>query len=269
MMRLSPIPIKLPKLLVVLTVLIAVVPSVAVADTYWVNISPAGSADEGDGVNFTITMIEPAPGGAPKPVVAGDDGVGVTFRTENISAVGGVDFPIIPPSGGSVTFNEGEVSKQITVATTPDDIIEADETFTVRLDGPINAGGGVVQSCDICTGTATITNDDTATLTISDETQNEGSGVGTTNFNFTVTSPKEVQGGFDLAFAVDDGTATDADDFNVTTTVPVTFAGTVGETQTITVAVSFDDKALTPRQPTTSRRVRPARARSPMTIRLR
>ncbi|MCP3877752.1 MAG: hypothetical protein GY701_05080, partial [Sulfitobacter sp.] len=69
----------------------------------------------------------------------------------------------------------------------------------------------------------------------------EGSGGGFTNFAFTVTLPDAVQGGFDLAFTVNDGTATDADDFNVITPSPLTFAGAAGENYMITVAVIADD----------------------------
>src|SRR5207248_2683108 len=86
--------------------------------------------------------------------------------------------------------------------------------------------------------TGTITNDDSSTLTIDSPTVTEGT-AGTTTLTFTVTSSAAVQGGFTVAFSATDGTA-DGSDYSVTTTSPLTFAGTAGETQTISVNITTD-----------------------------
>jgi len=40
---------------------------------------------------------------------------------------------------GSVTFAPGETTKTISIAILGDNLVEADETFLVRLSGPLNA----------------------------------------------------------------------------------------------------------------------------------
>src|SRR5205809_2829084 len=93
-----------------------------------------------------------------------------------------------------------------------------------------------VQSAAIttgATGTGTITNDDSSVLSISSPTVTEGTG-GTTTLTFTVTSSAAVQGGFTVAFSAADGTA-DTNDYSLSTASPLTFAGTAGETKTISV----------------------------------
>src|SRR5207253_146987 len=84
----------------------------------------------------------------------------------------------------------------------------------------------------------TISDDDTEALTISSPTVTEGTG-GTTTLTFTVTSPKAVQGGFTVAFSAANGTA-NGSDYSVTTASPLTFAGTAGETHTISVDIATD-----------------------------
>src|SRR4029079_1324516 len=84
----------------------------------------------------------------------------------------------------------------------------------------------------------TIANDDTSTLTISSPTVTEGDS-GTATLTFTVHSPTAVQGGFTVAFNVADIT-TDGTDYTVGTQSPLTFTGTAGETQTITINVNGD-----------------------------
>ena len=62
---------------------------------------------------------------------------------------------------------------------------------------------------------------------------------GTANMIFTVTSPSAVQGGFTVAFTLADVT-TNATDHAAFPSGVLTFAGTAGETQTITVVVNGD-----------------------------
>src|SRR5207247_2109063 len=122
---------------------------------------------------------------------------------------------------------------------TTDAIVEADETFTMTL-GAVR-GARATQNAAITTGavgTGTITNDDGSTLTIDNPTVTEGTG-GTTTLTFTVTSSAAVQDGFTVDFSATDGTA-DGSDYSVTTTSPLKFLGTAGETQTISVDITTD-----------------------------
>ena len=52
----------------------------------------------------------------------------------------------------------------------------------------------------------------------------------------------DVQGGLDLAYTTNDGTATTADGDYVDNDASLAFAGTASETQTITVQVNHDAK---------------------------
>ena len=72
--------------------------------------------------------------------------------------------------------------------------------------------------------------------------QDEGNTGGTTQYEFQVTSNGSASGAFDINFTVNDGTATDADDFDVATASPLSFSGSGSETKSIFVDVSHDLK---------------------------
>jgi len=88
----------------------------------------------------------------------------------------------------------------------------------------------------------TITNDDSATLTLAGvaATQNEGTGGTTTDFTFSVTLSSAVQGGFGIAYATSDGTATVANSDYADNDGSLSFTGTTNESKTITVQVNHD-----------------------------
>jgi gliding motility-associated-like protein len=139
---------------------------------------------------------------------------------------------------GTLNFagNDGE-TQTITVTVNDDDVVEIDETFFVTLSN-IEAGGLNITLADP-TGTGTITNDDSATLTIADVAGNEDNGP----ITVTVTVDNEVDGGFTIDLNTADGTATTADsDYTAIAGETLTFAGTVGETQTFTLIPTVDSK---------------------------
>jgi hypothetical protein len=76
----------------------------------------------------------------------------VNFATADGSAVAPGDYVAL---SGVVTFNPGEISKQITIQVVGDLLVEANETYSVNLSSPTNAtiaGAGF--------GLGTITNND-------------------------------------------------------------------------------------------------------------
>ena len=126
------------------------------------------------------------------------------------------------------------------VTVSGDTSIEANETLQLVLS-TLSAGGRNVSFSgggSSLTGTGTINNDDSETLTISSPSVAEGNS-GTVNMVFTVTSSLAVQGGFTVAFTLADVT-TNSTDHAAFPTGPLTFTGTAGETQTITVVVNGD-----------------------------
>ena len=182
------------------------VPALTIADA---------SADEGDGITFTVTLD--------KAVSSGQFYVDPTFTDG--TATKNTDYTV---NTESLDFagTAGE-TQSFTVATTEDAAFEPDETFTVSLT--VTGASETITATDTATGT--IRNDDIApALTIDDASAAEGDEIA-----FTVTLDKAVSGGLTVTPSFTDGTATKGTDY-IENTAALTFAGTAGETQTFTVA---------------------------------
>ena len=80
--------------------------------------------------------------------------VTAAYATTAGSASAGSDFAA---TSGTVTFNPGQTSRQISVTVNGDSTVEADETFTVTLSAPTNT------TLADASATGTIANDDTST----------------------------------------------------------------------------------------------------------
>ena len=182
----------------------------------------AANADEGDALAFTVTLDNAVPGGfTVTPTFTDGTATSGTDYTANTSAL-------------TFTGTAGE-TQTVTVATTDDTDVEDDETFTVGLT--VSNTTHDVTASDTATGT--ITNDDTAptvsaALTIADADADEGNALA-----FTVTLDNAVPDGFTVTPSFTDGTATSGTDYTANTSA-LTFTGTAGETQTVTVATSDD-----------------------------
>jgi len=85
--------------------------------------------------------------------------VGVKFSTADGSALAGTDY--IARTGG-VTFAAGETEKVVTIAVRGDRLVEADETFFLRLSDPVR---GVITDAEAL---GTIRNNDLPRLSIAD-----------------------------------------------------------------------------------------------------
>ncbi|MEZ4616870.1 MAG: Calx-beta domain-containing protein [Caldilineaceae bacterium] len=128
------------------------------------------------------------------------------------------------------------LSQTVTITVTGDQIVEADEAFTVTLS---SATGAVL---DDAIGVGIISNDDSAAVTLTGgPAQSEGDS-GTVIYPFTATLSSAVQDGFALAYTTDDGSATTADGDYRDNDGVLTFAGTLSETQVITVSVTGDTR---------------------------
>ena len=176
-------------------------------------------------------------------------GVSVDYVTGDGSAkTGDGDYN---PAGGTINFTgiPASDSSGVIIQIGEDVKIEADETFSLTLSNIVHSAetGSITAGSP---GTGTITNDDAMALDIYDVSLAEGSGGGFNSFTFQVDSPLAVQDGYKVAFTVNDNSATDADDFDVATASPITFTGSAGESQFITVNVikdnvSEDDETFT------------------------
>lgn len=117
---------------------------------------------------FDVTLSPPAP-----------NVVTVQYATVGGTAVSPADYAA---AADTLTFGVGETSKQISVAIVTDNIDEGDsESFTVQLSNPTNANIGDG------TGTATLTDDDSARLSHGVGPQVLEGSSGTTPATFTVT----------------------------------------------------------------------------------
>ena len=106
---------------------------------------------------------------------------------------------------GTLTFEPGATSKQVTVSVAGDEVVEGDETFTVHLASPTNATIGDAD------GLVTILDDDDQpgtppTLRIGDSAGPEGN-VGTTPATFTVGMDKPSTTAVTVHWATETGTA--------------------------------------------------------------
>ncbi len=165
-----------------------------------------------------------------------DTGLAVDYATSDGTAAAGSDYTA---ASGTLDFSGASGETQtVSVTVAGDQTVELDETFSVLLSN-LAASGRAVTVAD-ASGTGTIVNDDAASISIGDVTLVEGSS-GTSTATFTVTLDSAVQGGFTVDFATVDGTAVAGSDYTATSGT-LTFAGTPGETQTISVAVTADER---------------------------
>jgi hypothetical protein len=107
------------------------------------------STTEGNGgsrtVTVTVTLSNPSTAT-----------VTVAYTTIAVTATAGTDYQT---ASGTLTFNTGQTSQNITLTVLGDRVLEADETFQVKLSAPVNA------TLTDDTGVVTIVNDESALST--------------------------------------------------------------------------------------------------------
>ena len=143
---------------------------VEVEEAPTLNVS-GGSADEGDAVNFAVTLS-----------VASDQQVTVSYTTSSGTATSGTDFTA---TNGTLTFAANETSKTVSVSTADDASDEENETFMLTLSSPTNAKLGD----DTATGTIR-DNDAPPMVRAFDASAPEG---GTVEFTLSLSAPSGKQ----------------------------------------------------------------------------
>ncbi len=138
---------------------------------------------------------------------------------------------------GTVTFSGVSPTATFTLTPTPDNVVEPDETAIITVTSGTGYGIGAP---GVATGT--ITNDDAATLTLSGGITQDETNAGTVSYVFTATLSADVQGGFQVPYTTNDGTATTADNDYTDNDGTFTFTGIAGEIKTFTVLVNGDTK---------------------------
>ena len=172
----------------------------------------AGTAN----ATFTVTLSAPS-----------SQTVTVGFATADGTAVAPGDYAA---TSGTLSFVPGATTQSLNVAINGDSLVEADETFFVTLNSPVNATLADGQ------GQCTITNDDVLpTLSIDDVWVAEGDS-GTVNAVFSVTQ-SSWQPSATVEYQTLDGSAMQMSDY---APAAGTLSFTSGATQTIAVAVMGD-----------------------------
>jgi hypothetical protein len=182
------------------------------------------SVVEGGGAAFQVALSNPV------DVITK---INVTFGGGTATG-GGTDYTSTPIQ---VTFAANSIVSQVlSVPTTPDTTVEADETFTasLALDASTPLTGGRLSTLTD-TAAGTITNDDTAVYTIGDASVVEGGGLA---FQVALSNPVDVITKINVTFG--GGTATGGGTDYTSTAIQITFAANSTTTQALTVPTTPD-----------------------------
>ena len=189
-------------------------------DMSQISVSDQNLAEASTNMTFTVSLDK-----------AGIAPITVDYATSDGTAEAGSDYTSV---SGTLTFASGETSKSVIVPISGDNILEADESFTVTLSNVTGTANLLDGS-----GTGVIENDDAASVTIADVAANEDAGTVTV----TASLNNGVQGGFTVNASTTDATATTTDsDYTAISGEVLTFAGTAGETQTFDITLGVDTK---------------------------
>ncbi|MFH1120176.1 MAG: Calx-beta domain-containing protein, partial [Bacteroidota bacterium] len=195
--------------------------TVTIADNDVATVSIAASdpnaSEPSNNGQYTVTMTS-----------ASDTDTQISYNVSG-TATSGDDFNAL---SGSVTIPAGSLTATIDVVVNDDLILESSETVIATLSA-ITSGNSNITIGLPAAATVTITDNDAASLSIADVTVDESDGTAT----FTVLLTGNVQGGFTIDYATANNTAVQPGDYT-STSGTLTFAGTTGETETITVPIT-------------------------------
>jgi len=191
-------------------------PSISIDPVTYPSEGAAGSSINGA---FVVKLSNPS-----------DRAITVAYATTDGTATAGSDYTAV---SGTLTFNPGETTKNITVQVIGDNTDEIDETFFVNLSNPTNSTVSNGQ------GTGTILDDDGPLISINDVTITEGD-TGTADANFTVTlsaaSPQDVS----VRYATSAFTATSGVDYQRTTNTLLIPAGATSGTIIVKIIGDYE-----------------------------
>ncbi|HEX7168765.1 MAG TPA: Calx-beta domain-containing protein [Acidimicrobiales bacterium] len=167
--------------------------------------------------------------------------VTVLVSTSNQTATAGEDYTAVPST--IVNFAPGATTATVPVTIAPDRKHEVDETFLLNLTTPSGATIGDA------TGTATITDNDTApTVSVSNAEVQEGN-TGTAKLQFTVSLSAPSGRVVTVQYDTSNGTATAGTDYTAktaqTVTIPANTSSVVVEVDVAGDTVDEADETLT------------------------
>ena len=162
--------------------------------------------------------------------------VTVDYSTADVLANDGVDYSGV---SGTVTFQQGQTTRQILIPINGDALTEPSENFVVNLTNVQNALIGDAQ------GQVIIVDDDGGlpgpVLSVDDVAISEGNS-GTTTATFTVSISEAPVGTVAVDIATQDGTARAGEDFNLLSSGPL-FFDAANLSRTVTVEILGDTRS--------------------------
>lgn len=211
------------------------------------NSSAAATIKNDDNAVITVTGLNGAEAGGqaarfifsfPTGIVA-DIPTVINYTLGGTATAGDTDYR--GAVNGIIAIPAGQERVILELPVIDDEIVEDDETISITINS-INSNYINAISLNPILPVVKIIDNDVTTLRISDAIRiNEGNN-GTTQFNFSVTLEKATGDNFTINYTTQDGTTTIIDnDYNETSGV-LSFAGTAGETRTVTVFVNGDLK---------------------------
>ncbi|WP_166830836.1 Calx-beta domain-containing protein [Thalassoroseus pseudoceratinae] len=200
--------------------------------------------DNGEGVMARVSIddvTQNEDAGTIAFTVSLDAPISVPVHVEFTTATDSADASDFTVQTGTITIPANSTSATLVVNVDADMVVERDEQFFVNLSNIQPQTLGVLFADN--QGVGTIVNDDVARLNIDSVSGYEGSD-GTRPFVFTVTSDLAVDRSFTVDFTSFNDPAVPGDPANAADLSfqngTLTFAGTAGETQTITIDVNGD-----------------------------
>lgn len=205
----------------------------------------AGTIKNDDSAAITVTKADGSEGGNPGrfifsfPAGYSSDAETVINYTLGGTATAGADYEGLV--SGAVTIPAGANNAILVLPVIDDGLIENDETIVINAGSPVSIYGNKI-TLNPGLPVVTITDNDNAVLSIDGPVHiTEGdNGIRTAEFN--VRLDNSTGKSFKVNYAVNDGTATMADNDYEAVSGSLTFAGNAGESHKISVSIKGDTK---------------------------
>lgn len=142
-------------------------------------------------------------------------------------------------STSSLTFTplDWQTPKTVTITGVNDELVDGPQSFTI-VTGAASSSDGRFNGINPADSTGVTADNDSAVLSFAPPALTES------NSDQVITLPitldRAVSGGFSLEFTIASGSASAPLDYAVSTSSPVTFTGTAGETRTISLTIKGD-----------------------------
>ena len=194
------------------------------------SIADAAGAEADAPLAFTVSLTNAA-----APALGSGRPVTVAWATTDGSAAAGADYTAV--ADGTLTFAAGQTGATIEVSLLGDALDEGEETFTVTLSPPREAGTLLHAALQDAVATGTITDDDTRGVTVSEEALDIDEGASATYTVVLTSQPTDT-------VTVGVGTSSDSDPDVTASPATLTFTtGTWNTPQTVTVRGGQDADA--------------------------